>query len=291
MAMARIQLGNRAGAFALRQARGVLEQLTDEWPDVNFSLRTLHADAEGDALLRALAEGSVGVAVVPLETLPLALPEDVTLAAVARRLEPRGALVAKGQRSLDELRKGAAVGVPGPRDAAFLRARRDDLDVRVVGDHLDDDLALLTTGECDALVLPAAALVALDRRNRIDALLEPDVFAPAPGQGGLGLLVRRDDDLAFEIAYSLQHRASLDRVRAERGFARALADGGALAESASEVGVGALATVSDDGALTLFGAVAVGGLTLQASVGGEAREAETLGRELAQDVREQLAAR
>lgn len=286
MAMARIQLGNRDGAFALRQARGVLEQLTDEWPDVNFALRTVHASDGGeDALLRALLDGTVGVAVVAMETLPLSLPEGVTLAAVARRGEPRSALVAKGQRSLEELPAGARVGVPGRRDVAFLTARRADLDVRTVGGRLEDDLGLITAGELDALVLPAAALVALDRRNRIDALLEPSIFAPAPGQGALGLLVRGDDDLAFEIAYSLQHRASYDRAIAERGFARAMRDAGDAPEA-----VGAYATVSDEGELSLFGAVAEGGHTVQARVAGAARAAEALAGELAADVRRQWAA-
>jgi hypothetical protein len=117
-------------------------------------------------------------------------------------------------------------------------------------------------------------------RHRIDALLEPEVFAPAPGQGALGLLVREEDDLAFELAYTLQHRPSFDRIRAERAFAAALPDRR----------VGALATVSEEGEMTLFGAVATDGTSLQAQVSGDAGEAEQLGNELAQDVQEQLAA-
>jgi len=91
--------------------------------------------------------------------------------------------------------------------------------------------------------------------------------------------VRSDDDLAFESVYPLQHRPSFDRVRAERAFAAAVGD----------MPVGAAATVTDDGELTLVGAVVKDTTTLQASVTGEAREAEELGRELASDVLERLA--
>ncbi len=290
MAMARIVLGNRDGALALRGARGVLEQLSDEWPDLNFALRTVHDSRDGadDTLISALREGAVGVAVVQLETLPLTLPEGIALAAVGRRLEPRCALVARGVGGLDALPAAARVGVPGERDATFLRARGGDLSVSHLSGKLDEDLALLASGELDAIVLPAATLVALDRRNRIGAVLEPEVLAPAPGQGALGLLVRDDDDLAFETAYSLQHRPSFDRVRAERSFAAALA--GAADRSAAAPAVGALATVTVDGELTLFGAVARDASTLQASISGDAREADELGRELAQDVLERWAA-
>jgi hydroxymethylbilane synthase len=123
-------------------------------------------------------------------------------------------------------------------------------------------------------------MMILDQRNRIDALVDAEVFPPAPGQGALGLLVREDDDLAFELAYTMQHRPSFDRVRAERAFAAKLA--GHL--------VGALASVSDEGDLQLFGAVAADGTSLQARTSGDAAEAEQLGAELAQDVEEQLAA-
>lgn len=299
MAMARIVLGNRDGALALRQAREVLEQLTDEWPDVNFALRTIKNAAskatEGEALdplLQALERGDVGVAVVQLETLGLSIPEAITLAAVARRLEPRSALVVKGHRSLAELAAGARVGVLTGRDGAYLRGQRADLDIVELPADVEADLKLLTAGEVEALLLPAATLVVLDHRYRLDAVLEPETFAPPPGQGALGLLVRSDDDLAFEVAYSLQHRPSFDRVRAERSFALALGpDRGADGQAAvcPDCVVGALANVTEEGELTLFGAVLRGDTTLQASVNGEAKEAEELGRELAQDVRNQLA--
>ena len=74
------------------------------------------------------------------------------------------------------------------------------------------------------------------------------------------------------------HRPSFDRVRAERAFAAALPDRP----------VGALATVSDEGDLTLFGAVAHAGRVLQARTTGDAAEAASLGAELAQDVAAQL---
>jgi len=293
MDMARIVLGNRDGALALRQAREVLEQLTDEWPDVNFALRTIknttkNTTAGDDPLVRSLLGGDIGVAVAQLERLPLALPEEVTLAAVARRLEPRTAFVTKGTRALSDLPAGARVGVLTQRDGAYLAGQHLDVEAVEVSGTLEADLKLLTSGDLDGLLVPAATLIALDHRNRLDHVLEPEAFAPAPGQGAVGLLVRADDDLAFEVAYSLQHRPSFDRVRAERSFALSLRQGPGSGEGCHECVVGALASVTDDGELTLFGAVLKDGTTLQASVNGEAKEADELGRELAQDVRRQL---
>lgn len=281
--MARIVVGNRDGALALAQGRSVLSDLAAEWPDLQLIQRSFQAGGpreDDSTLFQALAQGSINIAMVNLARLPKTLPEGLTLAAVTRRLEARSALVAKGRKRLEELGQGAVVGVQSERDQAFLRALDGGLDVRVQTGTLDACLSMLAAGEFDALVVPSATLVALDRRDRIDALLEPEVFPPAVGQGSVGLLVREDDDLASEVAYTLRHRPSLDRVMAELSFRQSLT---------LDLPVGAYATVTHDGELTLFGAVVdTQGTVLQATITGEAQEAAELGKELAQDVEQQL---
>jgi hydroxymethylbilane synthase len=279
--MARIVLGHRDGALATRQARTVLSELAAEWPDVQVVLRQVAAKTDGDALLAALAAGAVSIAVAAVDTLPAALPEGLSLAAVGRRLEPRMALVAKGRKSLAELPANARVGVHAARDLPFLAALLPQADADVHEGGFDEAMARLVAGERDALVLPGALLIAVEHRERIDALLDAETLPPAPGQGAMALVVRSDDDAAAELAYTFQHRPSFDRVRAERAFAAGL----------TGRPLGALASIDDEGDLHLFGAVATpSGAMLQATTSGDAKDAEELGSELAKDVREQLAA-
>ncbi len=280
--MPRIVLGNRGGVLALPQARGVLAELSEGWPDVNIIQKTVQGDNGATNLLNALSTGRINIALQSLEGLPPTLPEGLMLAAVTRRLEPRAALVNRAGEDLASLAAGSVVGVRTQRDRAFLLANRKDIEVKTVSGDVDVTLSLLATGEVNALVMPSAHLLQLERRERINVLLEPAVFTPAAGQGSLGLVVNEDDDLATDLAYTLQHRPSFDRARAERSFARALG-------SASHA-LGALATVTSEGDLNLFGAVTdmAGDLVIQAEISGEASEAEELGRELAQDVSDQL---
>ncbi|MFO8148947.1 MAG: hypothetical protein R6T93_01495 [Trueperaceae bacterium] len=279
--MARIVLGHRDGALATRQARTVLTELSAEWPDVQLVLRQFPGRAQRDDLLAAVADGAAALAVAAIDTLPATLPEGLALAAVGRRLEPRVALVARGHLALGDLAAAARVRVYAERDLGFVRAALPGADAAVWRGTVDAALAGLVADEHDALLFPGSLLIALDRRDRIDALLEPEAFPPAPGQGAMGLLVRAEDDAAAELAYTLQHRPSFDRVRAERAFAAGL--GGHT--------VGALATIDDDGDLQLFGAVVGGGgAVLQATTSGDPKDAEEVGSELAKDVLEQLAA-
>ena len=285
--MSRIVLGNRGSALALSAARTVLSELNAEWPDVQVVQRTLRGDERGedaDALLDALAKERVNIALLSLEALPPTLPESLSLAAVTKRLEPRAALLTRGKKTLEALDEGAVVGVATVRDGAFLRARRPDVTTQMLS-NLDDDLAGLAAGDLHALLVPGSSLIRLERRGLLDTLLEPSVFTPAPGQGSLGLVVREDDFLAADLSYTLQHRPSFDRAAAERAFARPLNE--------PRLEVGALASVSEEGELNLFGAVVdtESGLVIQAEIGGDASEAEDLGLELSGDVLEQLRGR
>jgi hydroxymethylbilane synthase len=291
--MSRIVLGNCGSALALSQARAVLSELSAEWPDVHLVQRTIQTPSRDDPerssvteLLEALQAERINIALQPLEDLPASLPEALELAAVTKRLEPRLTLISKGAKALSELPDGAVVGVRSPRDAAFLKAARRDLTARLLPSDLGRALALLSADDVAALVLPAAHLIQQGLRQYVSTLLEADAFTPAAGQGSLGLIVRQDDHLAADLAYSLQHRPSFDRVRAERSFVQAL-------NTAIPHLVGALATVTSDGELNLFGALTdpEGTLVIQAEINGEASEAAELGSELAQDVLAQLKAR
>jgi hydroxymethylbilane synthase len=84
----------------------------------------------------------------------------------------------------------------------------------------------------------------------------------------------------------MHHRPSAERISAERSFADAVAQ-------QADYAVGALASLSNEGDLSLFGAISHQHETLviQAEISGEASEAQTLGKELAQDVLEQAKAR
>src|SRR5690625_690262 len=291
--MTRIVVGNRDGALALSHARSIVAALSNEWPDINIMQKTVAAPAEEGtaALFGALERTQLSIAIVSMEHLPDTLPGGLELMSVTRRVEARSTLIHKDGETLDTLPEGARVGVPTARDALFLEAVAPGSEAVLLSDDLDESLRRFAEDDLAALLLPAATLLGLDRRNLIEELIEQELFPPASGQGSIGLVVREDDDMAAEIAYTLHHRPSFDRALAERAFVKELhekaADG--LRSRDGEPAIGALATVTDDGELTLFGSmIAASGNILQAVTSGEAAEAADLGRELAADFTLQL---
>lgn len=277
-----IVIGTRASLLAQAQTRFVLASLKENWPETEFKVRTVEAREGGDwaasaALQNALANRQVDIAVHSLKHLPIAETFGIKLAAVPKRLEPREAFVGRTAKRLEELLQGASVGVNNLTRRSQLLALRPDLKVEEVGGDLDERLARL--GELDGLIIGAASLLRLDLRNRIDQLVSPEDLLPMPAQGALGLTTRLGDDWAEELAYSLNHRGSADRVKAERAFLRGLGAGDGCP-------AGALAAIESDNTLVLSGVVCSpdGKDLIRAEIEGDAEEAEELGSELAHDL-------
>jgi hydroxymethylbilane synthase len=261
-----------------------VERLKENWPETEFKIRTVQSknaseSSAAEALRQALARREVDIAVYSLKHLPTQEVPGINLVAVPKRVEPREALVGRAAKRLEDLPKGATVGVNSLRRKAQLLAYRPDLSLCDLGGDVDERLSALGTGEYDAVIIGAASLMRLDLRNRIDQLIDPEIMLPAPGQGALGLEVRQGDDWAEELAYSLNHRASFVRVTAERAFLRALGVG-------DECAAAALAPLGSDDTLLLEGVVARpdGRELIRAEIEGEAEEAAELGHDLAQDL-------
>ena len=82
-----------------------------------------------EALRHALREDVCDIAVHSFKDLPTAPEEDLIIAAVPQRVDPREVLVSRGNVPLAELPEGAKVGTSAPRRVSQLRSVRPDLDI------------------------------------------------------------------------------------------------------------------------------------------------------------------
>jgi hydroxymethylbilane synthase len=132
----------------------------------------------------------------------------------------------------------------------------------------------------DALVLAEAGLERLGLTEAITERLDPGWMLPAVGQGALGLECRADDAAMIALVSAIDDRASHLAVKAERALLRGLGGG-------CQVPIGAVTTVAAE-VLTLRGAVIRpdGGRRVEGQVAGPLTAAESLGRNLAEELME-----
>jgi hydroxymethylbilane synthase len=192
------------------------------------------------AIARALLDGQVDIAVHSAKDVPLDEEPGLVIAAYSERADPRDVLITRtGRASLESLAKGAIVGTDSPRRTGFLLAARPDIKVIPLHGNVETRLRRLDDGNADALVLAAAGIDRLERQERIDERLDPEVIAPAPGQGALAVQVRRADARLVELVSGIDDGDIRLAVEAEREVLRAT--GGTC-----RAPVGALASVEKD---------------------------------------------
>lgn len=225
-----MRVGTRGSRLALAQTRLALEAL-DRIELVVIRTRGDESDAplptlgEGvfvRALEDALRRGEIEAAVHSLKDMPTEEPDDLVIAAIPRRADPRDVVVTRERRGLAGLPAGAVVGTGSIRRDSFLRSARPDLEVRPIRGNVDTRLAKVERGEYDAVVLALAGLHRLGVEVMEEEVLPIDLVPPAPGQGALAIQCRRDDLATRARLSTLDDRSTRDGVSAERALLRAL---------------------------------------------------------------------
>ncbi|MBF6045143.1 hydroxymethylbilane synthase [Streptomyces sp. NRRL B-1677] len=250
-----LRLGTRRSKLAMAQSGQVAEavrQLTGR--PVELVEITTYGDVSRESLARiggtgvfvsalrdALLAGEIDFAVHSLKDLPTTQPDDLALAAVPPREDPRDVLIARDGLTFQELPKGARIGTGSPRRMAQLNAWARDLGLEIetvpIRGNIDTRIGFVTDGELDAVVLAAAGLARIGRSAEVTQFLETDAVLPAPGQGALAIeCAMTNAPLAATLA-ELDDPYTRAAVTAERSLLAAL-------EAGCSAPVGALADLS-----------------------------------------------
>jgi hydroxymethylbilane synthase len=234
----------------------------------------------------ALREGRIDLAVHSLKDLPTRLPDDISLACVPAREDPRDAFVSPRAATLADLPAGANVGTASLRRQAQTLFTRPDLGVVTLRGNVDTRLAKLEAGEADATFLALAGLKRLGLQARAASLVDPEEAPPAACQGALAITARTADTRVRDMLAAYENADARMEIEAERAFLGAL-------DGSCRTPIGALARV-DGAALSFIGetltpdGTARWRRTATINLGANpATEARALGARLGREIRDE----
>lgn len=228
-----LRIGTRGSALALAHAEVVRRAISDVITHRNFELVPIATagdsfvgplpDVGGKAMFvreiqDALASGKIDLAVHPAETLPARRPEQIMLAAITKREDPREALLTRSGGGLNSLQTGTTVGTTSARVAAQLRAMQRGLVPTPIRGNLDARLRMMSDGAVQALVVAVSGLKRLGRADRVAEMLPITTMLPAPGQGSLAIECRSSDKNMKSALAQLDDPRSRKAFEAERSF-------------------------------------------------------------------------
>jgi hydroxymethylbilane synthase len=289
-----IRIATRKSPLALWQAEHVRARLLALHPGLRVELVKL--STQGDRILdsplakiggkglfvkeleQGMLEGRADLAVHSMKDVPAELPSGLCIGAILEREDPRDAFVSGRYASVDDLPEGARVGTSSLRRQCQLRARRPDLEILDLRGNVGTRLGKLDGGDYDAIVLACAGLKRLGLSARITREMAPEEMLPAIAQGVIGIECRTDDVRIRGLIMSLNHAETLYRTQAERAMNAALAGG-------CQAPVAGYSVLNGDD-LELRGLVGCpdGSRIIRSDLRGASRHAETLGRQLADEL-------
>ena len=227
----------------------------------------------------AVSEGRVDFAVHNMKDVPVNDRNTrLVIASVPERSSPAEVLVSNGDRRLKDLPVGSRVGTSSPIRLAQLRRARSDLKPEPLFGDVETRIEKVDRGELGAVILAEAGLAKLGIAERISERLSIDEFMPAPGQGALAIVARRDNLKVIETLRSVEHLPTRAEVDAERELVRIL-------EETSKVPVGGLAAVRGNQIQVKACVLSVDGMKrLFATRSGNATDGTKLAHEMGEEL-------
>ena len=250
--MARLRIGSRGSQLALWQANHIGALLRGQGHEVEIEVIKTTGDKITDVALaqvgtkgmftkeieEALAEGRVDLAVHSLKDLPTEILPGFEIAALPEREDPYDVFCSSQYKSIAELPQRARIGTSSLRRQAQLKALRPDLEIEPLRGNVDTRLRKLVSGDYDAIILAAAGLNRLGKKEFVRQAIPVEIICPAAGQGALAIEIRTGDTATAQNVRFLDNASARASTTCERALLKKLGGG-------CQVPIGALAEVRD----------------------------------------------
>jgi len=167
---------------------------------------------------RAVLEGEADFAVHSIKDIPTELDEELVIASILRREKPNDVLIGKSNQRLEELEPNSHVGTSSLRRAVQIKRKNPNVTVIPIRGNVENRIKKCINGSFDALVLAEAGIRRLDMINLIVQRFDCLDFLPAPGQGAIGIVCRRDNKKILNMLLKMEDKATRYAIDAERSL-------------------------------------------------------------------------
>ncbi len=240
--MKSLRIGTRKSPLALWQANFIKDQLFKSYPALECLLVEIESKADlmlntalhkiGDKGLftkeldKALLDNQIDISVNSLKDIPTNFHNNLMLSVVTKRATASDALVSQHNiHTLDDLPPKAIVATGSLRRRSQLLNYRPDLNVIGIRGNIKTRYHKFYSEKYDAMLLAYIGIERMGLTNTVRQKIPYEIMLPAVGQGGLGILCRRDDQEVQSIIHKCHDIPSYQIALAERSFLRKLEGG------------------------------------------------------------------
>lgn len=167
---------------------------------------------------RAVLEERADFAVHSIKDIPTELDGDLVIASILKRESPNDVLIGKSKMKLEQLPKNSRVGTSSLRRAVQIKRKNHDVTVIPIRGNVESRVKKCIDGPFDALVLAEAGLKRLELSDQIIQRFSYLEFVPAPGQGAIGIVCRKDNKKVLGVLQKIEDKSTRYAIDAERSL-------------------------------------------------------------------------
>ncbi len=170
----------------------------------------------------ALINNHIDFAIHSLKDYPTEILSELEICAITKRRPPYDGLISL-EKSLEDLPEEAIVGTSSLRRKSEIFRMRPDLNLKDIRGNLDTRIRKLKEGQYDAIIIAEAGFKRvygdIDQIDKYKfSRIEEDKIIPAPGQGALAIVCRKDDLKIKEILKNIDDEKTKIETSCERQF-------------------------------------------------------------------------
>ena len=167
---------------------------------------------------KAVLDERADFAVHSIKDIPTELDGDLVIASILKRESPNDVLIGKSKMKLEQLPKNSRVGTSSLRRAVQIKRKNPDVTVIPIRGNVESRVKKCINGTFDALVLAEAGLKRLELSDQIIQKFSYREFVPAPGQGAIGIVCRKDNKKVLGILQKIEDKSTRYAIDAERSL-------------------------------------------------------------------------
>jgi len=167
---------------------------------------------------KAVLDERADFAVHSIKDIPTELDGDLVIASILKRESPNDVLIGKSKMKLKQLPKNSRVGTSSLRRAVQIKRKNPDVTVIPIRGNVESRVKKCINGTFDALVLAEAGLKRLELSDQIIQKFSYREFVPAPGQGAIGIVCRKDNKKVLGILQKIEDKSTRYAIDAERSL-------------------------------------------------------------------------
>jgi hydroxymethylbilane synthase len=171
---------------------------------------------------KEVLEERADFAVHSIKDIPSEINDELVIASILKREKPNDVLIGKSKLHLEQLEPNSIVGTSSLRRAVQIKRKNPNVKVVPIRGNVEGRVKKCISGPFDALILAEAGLRRLYMGDLIVQRFSYLDFIPAPGQGAIGIVCRKDNENILGILKKIEDNPTRYAIDAERSLIHCL---------------------------------------------------------------------